>query len=274
MYRFTSQCCLIALLIVAAPNTVYAQGLIWSIPEDGAGVEYEGTISYITVRTDIAEGTETIKKARELSIKSVGRKTVQIDGVDEVCRWIEIKVVTGTAGAAGIDPGPVGSRIYKILVPESKIIDTPVDADSIPNIVLPIVEGWRRSGEAGVRIINSKAISFYPTICQLAHYPQPQVVAASETVQVVAPNQTIKGKHLKGRLVMERRESRSTNDADFWVSDQVPFGLARWEGTVTREQKESTATRDKFLEVTTTTCEMSLRAVLKNAESELSIPAQ
>lgn len=257
--------------ICGAHQQAYAQGLIFSLPDDGQGVEYEGTITYTTIRPDIDEGKVSITKNREMVIKSVGREDAEFDGQVQPCRWIEIKVVTGTAGEAGIDPGPVGSRIYLVLVPESKIISTAADADDIPNIVLPIVKGYRRSGEASVRPITSKAISFYPTICQLANYPDPEVVAESETPTTKSTS-TFTARHLKGRLVMERTESRSTNEAHLWVSGEVPFGLARWEVTVTREQKESTAPRSDFKEVTTTTCEMSVRKLVPIAEQELVIP--
>ncbi|MEQ9408402.1 MAG: hypothetical protein RIK87_11775 [Fuerstiella sp.] len=252
--------------------TAGAQGLIFNLPEDGTGVEYEGEITYVTVRTDIAAGKESITKAREMSIKSVGREDAEFEGQIQPCRWIEIKVITGTAGEAGIDPGPVGSRIYKVLVPESKILATAVDADLIPNIMLPVVRGYRRSGEAQVRPLKSSAIAFYPTICQLLNYPEPELIAASETPQTKATNMSFNAKHLKGRVVMERTESRSTNEAHFWITDEVPFGLARWEVTVTREQKESTAPRDSFQEVVTTSSTMSVRRLLPIAESELIIP--
>lgn len=262
---------LTALSFLMAAGQASAQGLIFSLPEDGKGVEYEGTITYTTVRADIDEGRETITKAREMSIKSVGKTEAEFNGQMQPCRWIEIKIVTGTAGEGGIDPGPVGSRIYSVLVPESKIISTATDADSIPNITLPIVKGYRRSGEAQRRDIKSKAISFYPTICQLVNYPEPEVVAEAETPETKSPDQ-FTARHLKGRMVMERPESRSTNEGHFWVSEGVPFGLARWEVTVTREQKESTASRDDFKEVTTTTSEMSVRKLIPNAEPELIIP--
>ena len=261
--------------IYCSASDVNAQGLIFSIPEDGSGIEYAGTVSYETIRADIAEGKETITKARELSIKSVGVEDADFEGVTQPCRWIEIKVTTGTKGEAGIDPGPVGSRIYKFLVPESKLIGKATDADSIPNIVLPIVKGYRRSGEAAVRPMKSRAIAIYPTICQLTHYPEPEVVAETESPQTrlgESSGRSFNAKHLKGRKVMERPSSRSTNEGNFWVSDEAPFGLVRWEVTVTQEKKESTATRDTFQEVSTTTCEMSVSKIEANAESELVIP--
>ncbi len=264
--------CSVSVAAALSSSPASAQGLIFNLPQDGTGVEYEGEITYVTVRPDIAEGKETITKARELSIKSVGREDAEWNGQVQPCRWIEIKVNTGNAGEAGIDPGPVGSRIYKVLIPESKILSSATDSDSVPNIMLPIVKGYRRSGEAQVRPITAEAISFYPTICQLMNYPDPELVAANETPQTKAANMSFNAKHLKGKLVIERPESRSTNSADFWVTEEVPFGLARWEVTVTREQKESTTTRDNFQEVSTTTSTMSVRKLLQVTESELIIP--
>lgn len=249
--------------------SAHAQGLLFFLPEDKTGVQYQGTIAHETIRDDIAEGKEIIQKSREMIIKSVGEEEAEFEGVVQPCRWIEIKTVTGDSGAAGIETGPVGSRIYKVLIPESKVIAQPFDSDSIPNIMLPIVKGFRRSGESQVRPIRSKALAIYPTICQLMFYPETEVVAASETPQVVAQNLSLNARHVKARMVMERPESRTTNEAHLWISQDVPFGLARWEVTVTREKKESTATRDAFVEVSTTRSTMSVSAILQNVESEL-----
>ena len=254
---------------LAISQPARAQGLLFYLPEDKTGVEYKGEIVQETIRDDIAEGKEIIRKAREITIKSVGREDAEYDGVVQPCRWIEIKVVTGDAGAAGIDPGPVGSRIYKVLVPESKIIDKPVDASGVPNIMLPIVKGFRRTGESAVRPIKSNALGIYPTICQLMNYAEQELVAASETPETLAANLSFNARHIKGKLVMERPESRTTNEAHVWVTDEVPFGVAAWKVVVTREKKESTATRDKFAETSTTRSEMSVSEILNDAESEL-----
>ncbi|MEZ6130945.1 MAG: hypothetical protein R3C59_19930 [Planctomycetaceae bacterium] len=259
----------VIILTGCVSNTAQAQGLLFSLPEDKTGVQYQGTISQETIRDDIAEGKEVITKSREMVIKSVGRENAEFQGVVQPCRWVEIKTVTGDAGAAGIVTGPVGSQIYKVLIPESKVIDQPYDSESVPNIMLPIVKGFRRSGESAVRPIRSQALAIYPTICQLMFYPELDVVAASETPQVVAQNLSFNAKHVKGSMVMERPESRTTNEAHLWISPEVPFGLARWEVTVTREKKESTATRDSFAEVSTTKSTMSVSAILNNVESEL-----
>ncbi|MEO2013769.1 MAG: hypothetical protein ABGZ53_05305 [Fuerstiella sp.] len=261
--------CLAALVASLASAPALAQGLIFQLPEDGTGVEYEGEIIQENVRPDIADGKETLKWSREISIKSVGREDAEFEGVVQPCRWIEIKVITGDPGAAGIDPGPVGARIYKVLVPESKVLETAVDGDSVPNVLLPIVKGHRRLGENEVKVIKSQALRIYPTICLLNNYPEPVVRSLSESPQTKATDMSFNAKHLEGKSVMERPQSRSTNIGHFWVTSEVPFGLVRWEVVVIRERKESTAPRDTFAEVSTIKSTMSVKRILDIAESEL-----
>ena len=267
----TRKSLLLTVCLLAAFNTsrAAAQGLLFYLPEDKTGVEYEGTIELTSIRTDIAEGKETITKAREMSIKSVGREDAEFEGVVQPCRWIEIKVVTGTAGETGIETGPVGARIYKVLVPEAKVIAEPTDANGIPNITLPIVRGFRRTGESQVQPMKTNALGIYPTVSQLINYPETEVVAASETPQTKVANMSFNAKHMRGVYVMESPDSRSTNNGNFWVTQEVPFGLARWEVVVTRESKESTADRDKFQEVENVKTTMSVKRILNSAESEL-----
>ena len=253
-----------AILWTGAPRAT-AQGLIFHLPEDGKGVEYEGTLTQATGPDDQAPLTWTC----ELSIKSVGREEAEFEGKIQPCRWIEIKTLTGTAGAAGIDPGPVGARIYKVLVPESKIIAEPVDADDIPNDMLPIVRGFRRLGEEAVKEIKTPTLRVYPTISLLTNYVSPEVIATNDVPEVILQGQQITAKRMKGKLVMERAESKSTNEGEFWVSTDVPFGLARWIVSVTREEKESTAPRTEFHVVNVVSVDMKLKRIRDNVESEL-----
>jgi len=262
----------VCLLVCLLGTPAFAQGLLFYIPEDKTGIEYEGTVEQTTVRADIAEGKESTMKAREMSIKSVGRQDAEFEGVVQPCRWIEIKIVTGTAGEAGIDPGPVGARIYKVLVPEAKIIAEAQDADSVPNITLPIIKGYRRTGESQVQTLSSNALGIYPTVSQLINYPVQEVVASSESPQTKATNMSFNAKHIRGRHVMESKDTRSTNEGHMWITPEVPFGLVRWEVVVTREKKETTATRDNFREVETTRTIMSVKRILNSAESELVTP--
>ena len=262
----------VCLFLCLLGTPAFAQGLLFFVPEDKTGIEYEGTVEQTMVRPDIAEGKESTIKAREMSIKSVGREDAEFQGTVQPCRWIEIKIVTGTAGEAGIDPGPVGARIYKVLVPESKIIPDADDAQAVPNITLPIVKGYRRTGESQVQTLTSNALGIYPTVSQLINYPGQEIVAASESPQTKATNMSFNAKHIRGRHVMESTDTRSTNEGHFWVTPEVPFGLVRWEVVVTREKKETTATRDSFREVETTRTVMSVKRILNVAESELVTP--
>ncbi len=74
---------------------------------------------------------------------------------------------------------------------------------------------------------------------------------------------------MKGMFVRERRESRTTNTAEFWVSQDVPFGLAGWKVKVDNEVKGATADRSTFNRLTTVTCEMKVREIMDFVESEL-----
>lgn len=256
-------------LFLLSPATVSAQGLLWYLPEDNKGIEYQGSITTETVREDLEEKKEVITKQRQLTIKSVGQENAEYNGQTQPCRWIEIKIITGEAGAAGIDPGPVGQRIYKVLVPESKIIDQPKDDRNVENIMLPIVKGFRRNGESAVQPMTTQALAFYPTICQVMSYPELELIAASETPQMKATNISVNARHVKGTIAMERPESRTEAEADLWVSKEVPFGLARWETVVVQKKKESTAPRSEFEVTRTTKSEMSVSRVIDFAESEL-----
>jgi len=263
VHRLAMAFCVGTALWFGAP-IASAQGLIFNLPEDGTAVEYEGTLTQATSADDPDPLTWTC----ELSIKSVGREEAEFEGKVQPCRWIEIKTLTGKAGAAGIDPGPVGARIYKVLVPESKVIAEPVDAENIPNDMLPIVRGFRRLGEEAVKEITTPALRVYPTISLLTNYSNPDVIATNEVPETLMGSQ-ITAKRMKGQLVMERAESKSTNAGEFWVSTDVPFGLARWVVSVTREEKESTAPRSQFHVVNVVSVDMKLKRIRENVESEL-----
>lgn len=255
-------------LMAINASVVSAQGLIYNLPEDGTAVEYEGTITLSSGDQD----PNPLEWTSELSIKSVGREDAEFQGSVQPCRWIEIKVITGKSEAAGIDPGPVGSRIYKFLVPESKIVADRNDQDGIPNDVIPMVKGFRRLGENAIKEIRSPGLVMYPTICLLANYDNPETIASSDIPEILAQGVSVTAKRMKGVAVQERPESRSTNTGEYWVSKDVPFGLARWVVSVTTEEKETTAARSEFRIVQTRQTDMKLKRIRQNAESELVTP--
>lgn len=246
-------------------SAVSAQGLIFHLPEDGSMVEYEGTLTQATSVDDEKPLTWTC----ELTIKSVGREDAEFEGRMQPCRWVEIKVLTGNAGAAGLDPGPVGSRIYRVLVPESKINEEWKDKDGIPNDMLPIVKGYRRLGEEGVEPIKTSALRYFPTISLLTNYLEPEKVADNEVPDTILQGAGITAVHWRGKTVMESQKTRSTNEGEYWVSKTVPFGLARWVVTVTTEEKDLAANRSDFKVAVVKKVDMKLRRIRENAESEL-----
>ena len=256
-------------VVTAVAQPTRGQGLIWSLPEDGTWVRYEGTLTQEDVRPDSAQGNLTLEWIRHLVIKSVGTERAEFRGVMQLCRWLEIKAITGKPSESGIDAGPAGASIYKVLVPESAIIGKPVGDDSIPISMIPIVKGFRRSGEGPVEDITARALRVYPAITLLSHY-EDATEGDSDDPQI--PLGRVNAVYYSGEIEMERETSRSRNEAEFWISDEVPFGLAKWVVTVSREKKQRTDPRTDFALTTTLRVEMSMHEVGREAQSELSVP--
>lgn len=254
---------LLALLCVAAPAN--GQGLIFALPEDGTAVEYEGELTQATS----ADDESPLKWACELTIQSVGKEDAEYLGTVQPCRWLEIKVLTGSKKETRIDPGPSGSRIYKILVPESAVNGEPVDGDGIPNDMLPIVKGFRRIGEEAITPIKTPILRFYPTISLLCSYTEPEIIATNAAPEVILQGPAISAVHKKGKITMESQKIRTQNEAEYWISKEVPFGLARWDVTEVTEEKELAAPRSEFKVTTVKKLVMKLSRVRQNAESEL-----
>lgn len=181
---------------------VQAQGLLYNLPEDGAWVRYEGTYNLTEIRPESAEGNLELDWLRQILIKSVGQEMAEYQGRQQMCRWIEFKIVTGTASEAGIDPGPAGARVYKVLVPESVVTGQFIDDDTIPISLLPIVRGFKRMGEGETKRIQAPALRIYPTLSLLNFYPDAELVSESEDPGV--PLGPVDARHYK---------ARSSNDA-------------------------------------------------------------
>ncbi|MBL8808643.1 MAG: hypothetical protein JNM43_00585 [Planctomycetaceae bacterium] len=253
------------LALACVSSSANGQGLIFALPEDGKAVDYEGELTQGTS----ADDENPLKWSCELTIQSVGKEDAEYQGKVQPCRWLEIKCLTGSKKDTRIDPGPSGSRIYKILVPESAINAEPVDADGIPNDMLPIVKGFRRVGEDAVTPIKTPVLRFYPTICMLASYVDPEIIATNAAPEVIWQGPAISAVHKKGKVVMESQKIRTTNEAEYWVSKDVEFGLARWIVTETVEEKELAAPRSEFKVTTVKKVDMKLSRKRDNAESEL-----
>jgi len=257
-------------LLFGRAHSVSAQGLIWNLPKDGTWVRYEGKYKQVQFRPNSPKGDLTIEWIRHLWIKSVGRETAVYNGKPTPCRWIEIRVITGKASEAGVDPGPIGGRIIKVLVPESRVFATTVDLDKIPVAYLPIVKGYSKVGDGEVRTIRAKALKVYPLISLVTHYKTLSKSSGSEPLTI--PLKEVTTQQYRGTFKMESPLERSNNQATLWTSKDVPFGLAGWKVKVTLEAKDSVAARTKFKKVTVMTVEMSAHEKGTEAQSDLVTP--
>jgi hypothetical protein len=264
-----------ALLLGLSSSKSQAQGLLVKLPaEDGVGVRYEGTYKQLVKRPNSVQGDSTIEWRRQLKISSVGKEDAEFQGTTQPCRWIEFKVQTGHAKEGDIDAGPGSVRIYKVLIPESVIRDTvnePIaDGREIYTAYIPIVKGFRKFGDETAQPIDPPVLSIFPAIAQIQHYRN--LAPAGEPADLQIPIGNTPARPFKGSLTTESPTRRSTNSAEIFRSDNVPFGIAKWTAKTTTEEKPGTAARTDFVVTNEITEEMSAFELLSGAESELITP--
>lgn len=240
-------------LLTLLPATCVAQGLIYNLPEPGSYVIYEGDVTQVEARPNTPEGSEELKWIRRMTITAFGTERATYRGREEDCQWIEIEVTTGVRTETGPERGLVGARVYKVLVPKSAVVGTPRDSRGVHVSMLPIVKGYKRLGQGETKAIRAGALRIYPSISMLAHYRDPQNAGANDPGVAFGAIQATK---YLGSVNMERRTSRTTNSAEYWISKDVPFGLARWKVNVTRDVKGQTDDRAAFKQVSRLTIEM------------------
>lgn len=261
----------IVLASLCAVSDARAQGLIWSLPTDGAWVRYEGKYHQTEVRPESAEGNLELEWIQHLTIKSVGTETAEFQGKQVPCRWIELKSVTGKPSETGINPGPVGARILKVLVPEEAVTGQLVDKDNLPVVFLPVVKGYRKIGDGDVQPMDAKILQVYPFISLVQHYSELKP-AAEGTEDPGITLGAVTAKKLTGTQRLESPSNRTTSEAALWRSDDVPFGLAKWEVSMVRELKDPTEPRNDFQIVSQVKLEMSAHAQGADAQSEIATP--
>lgn len=258
--------------LAGSPPPASAQGLIRKLPAAGTWVRYEGTYSQEESQSGAA-GKAAVEWTRHLWLKSLESETAEYEGKMEQCRWFEIKILTGKKSEMGIDTGPVGERIYKVLVPESRISAAPADKDGIPASFLPIVKGYRKIGKGAVKPFKAAVLQVYPVISLLMHYKpaKTSVGPQAEDVTIILGGQ-IKATKITGNYVMESLTRRSTNDGQVWLSDDVPFGLAKWHVDLIREAKPDDNPREAFEQVNKISVDMQAAEKGTDAQSDLVIP--
>ncbi|TWT58181.1 hypothetical protein KOR42_15520 [Thalassoglobus neptunius] len=250
-------------------SSASAQGLIWSLPEDGTLVRYKGVYKQTSRQPNSTEGDLELSWDRILEIRSVGTETGVYHGEEVSCRWIEIKVETGHSPEGVLDAGPGGIRMFKLLVPETEIrgtVDVPVSQGrTIFAAFLPIVKGYRKIGDEPTQEITSEVFQLYSVIALLRHYRELKAGEQSQTSVIAGDFHTTL---YTGTLVMETNTYRSTNTAEILQSDEFPFGVVGWTAKTVTEEKGTTDQRSDFAEVTIIEEEMKAIAIEEDAQSE------
>ncbi len=248
-----------------------AQGLIWKLPEDGSWVRYEGTYKQIETRASTGEADVTIEWIQHLTIKSVGKEEAEFLGQSVPCRWLEFKVQTGKKSEAGINPGPVGAAIYKVLVPEQRIFGKLEDDETIPVSFLPVVKGFRKDGEKEVEPIAGSVFQIYPKVALIRHY-QTLEKDGDQSEELPLGVGAVVAQKWKGKHEAENLANHSVQEAELWRSDTVPFGLAQWNVKIVMERKADNEPRTSFKQVSQTLAEMKAQEQGTDAKSEIVAP--
>lgn len=295
MRRFLFLACSFAMILGAHAinsSAASAQVLIWSLPEeDGTWVRFEGTYKQTQARPNNNAGDLVVEWRSELTISSVGKEMAEFDGKEAACRWIEFKTVTKPADLEK-QPGPGGTYVYKVLIPKARVTGKITDSEGLPVTYIPIVKGFRKVGNRDPQEVTEKAMAVYPTVSLLTYYADlKQEGDQAEALTVPVSTDALEAQVFKGTRVFlsdpsrptaainagasptsERKPeftSRSTNAATLWRTDAVPFGLAKFQVTVTREEKDGSASDDDFRRATLIESEMSAVAKGTDARSEI-----
>ncbi len=254
------------------PANLFSQGIIRSLPAPGKWVRYEGRYEQIEIHPQKNQSNVTTEWLRHLTIKCLGDEIqASYRGKTVPCQWIELKVVTGKNSEGGIDAGPVGARIFRVLVPKSKVNSQVKDADGIRNAFLPIVKGYKKIGDGDVQPMRTKVLQIYPLISNLMHYRKLQDEGKAG---IKIMENSISTKKQTGELTIESKLHKTINKAEMWASDTVPFGLAKWKVKIERFSKGSVTPRSEFQPVTEITVEMEVRDIGNEAESEILLPGE
>jgi hypothetical protein len=255
--RFLLSAFMMGILLAATARPAAAQGLLWHLPEtENFSVMYYGKFT----QQDISKGNTGVAPPpivwdREIIISSLSRAKGFYGGKEVDCRWIEISIRTGVFDE-DIDTGPAGKRVYKILVPESKIIGKTTDADKIFVSMIPIAldkdgktQGAKKIGTTSPKRMTAPVLHVYPILSLLTHYHDLKPTGSDNPINVDKPKQQISPDAYKKYTAfrsVESPSSRSENTASLYFSDLVPTKIAKWEVSVVHKSKNSSQGKDEF----------------------------
>lgn len=242
-----------------------AQGLIWSLPQDGQYVTYNGTYTQVDIQASTQNEDVTSEWKRQLTIRSVGTSTEEFQGAQTPCRWVEFSLINGNPADAQLDPGPIGAMVYKVLIPESAVIGKVQDENGLYVSYLPVVRGYRKVGDEEPVTLSTGVLQVYPLVTLLMHYRE----MTAEGSEDPGSNVVQSAEKFTASKVIESVSTRIDNKATLWMSDQVPFGLAKWTVIQVRERKADTDPRTAFTKTSEVTVTMTAEQIGDNAQSDL-----
>lgn len=267
VFSATLLLCSVSWVFSAAPAR--AQVLVRKLPPaaEATWVRYEGPFKDKHARPEASEGDLELELRHELTIKALEAETVDVDGTPTPCRWLEFKSIIGRESEQGIQPGPFGTKIYKVLVPEAKVLGQIFDKDGIPVAFLPIVKGYRKVADRDPAPIGEKMVAIYPMLTTLAYSPDLKPAGAAEEMQL--PLGAVSARLHKGTSKLESSTSRAEQEGQLWLSNDVPFGVAKFQVKQTLSAKDSAAPKEEFKQTSESQVEMTVVAKGTDAVSDL-----
>jgi hypothetical protein len=253
---------------------VQAQGLIWTLPQEGDWVRYEGTYTQkIQGQGGATQGELTLSWQKIVTLKSLNTENADFRDVSQPCRWVEIKVETGNQADGKLTTGPGGTQLYRLLIPVSAIQGTVteklVDDRDVLVSYVPIVKGYRKSGEDEAVELDAGVFQLYPVVALIHHYRN--LKAADSAEKITVPAGDFEATAYQGNLTAETAMLRSTNNCTLFRSAGIPFGVVKWTASTVEESKGSTDPRSEFKESTSLSEELQAVETGTGAEAELII---
>ncbi len=259
--------CVICLLTTS--SLASAQGLVWSLPESGTGVKYTGDYRQTTYRPQSTQGDLSLDWRRTMEIRCLEREMADYQGANVACVWLEYEVVTGQQVDGNLESGPGGTRIYKVLMPESAIKGIEFFQSKVPNAFVPVVKGFQKIGDAEVEEFKHPVLQIFPVLSQV-FLNEKLTVTGSESISVTAGQYD--AQKIECQSAIEDPQSRTTNTTQVWVSDDIPFGTVQWKVRIDREVKTVADTRDQFRKHSEITIDMQAAQLIEDVTSKISTP--
>jgi hypothetical protein len=197
---------IVALFVSAVLGcVVWADGLLYQLPPDGAWTEYELSLTFVG---------EDKKYSGYLRLSSAGK--VKHEGAD--CRWIEMTVTKTTP------PVGQGDETIKLLIPEKHL-------KSGVKIVEHVVRGWQKRGDKDLKELKAgmEKLEFQigPVTMFLINPLQDVKKVGTEEIAVEGIGKLMCQKEV-GKTTMQFGPMKDQPvDVTSWRHDKAPFGAAR-----------------------------------------------